>query len=106
MATRVRTPFYREFLTPALHRRFTGAAGIALVICYVSAVLIGEKSSCETFRASVAACLELTMFPSALVVPPRADGRPDASAFDIFPFDLRAARGTASSRSKEHGVAV
>ncbi|KAA6410386.1 MAG: nuclear envelope [Lasallia pustulata] len=40
-----RTRLYREFLTPALHRRFTTAAGLALLICYAEAVIIGEKSS-------------------------------------------------------------
>ncbi|KAI9788830.1 MAG: hypothetical protein M1835_002054 [Candelina submexicana] len=36
---------YRDFLTPALHRRFTKAATITLLVCYVEAVLIGDKSS-------------------------------------------------------------
>ncbi|KAL9604978.1 MAG: hypothetical protein Q9219_000166 [cf. Caloplaca sp. 3 TL-2023] len=45
MAASVRTRLYREFLTPTLHRRFTQAAGISFLICYVEAVLIGDKSS-------------------------------------------------------------
>lgn len=40
-----RIRLYREFLTPALHRRFTQAAGVSLLICYAEAVIIGDKSS-------------------------------------------------------------
>ncbi|MCJ1244344.1 hypothetical protein MMC30_001542 [Trapelia coarctata] len=45
MAPQARVRFYREFLTPALHRRFTRAAGLALLLCYVEAIAIGDKSS-------------------------------------------------------------
>ncbi|KAI9873812.1 MAG: hypothetical protein M1830_010584 [Pleopsidium flavum] len=45
MATVLRTRLYREFLTPALHRRFTTAAGVTLLVCYAEAILIGDKSS-------------------------------------------------------------
>ena len=44
----IRTPLYREFLTPALHKRFTSAALITLVLCYVEAVLIAEKSTSKS----------------------------------------------------------
>lgn len=44
----LRTPLYREFLTPALHRRFSSAALITLVVCYAEAVLIADKSSSES----------------------------------------------------------
>ena len=44
----LRTPLYREFLTPALHRRFTNAALITLVVCYIEAILIADKSKCES----------------------------------------------------------
>ena len=43
----LRTPLYREVLTPALHRRFTSAALITLVVCYAEAVLLGNMSSSE-----------------------------------------------------------
>lgn len=46
MAT-LRTPLYKEYLTPALHRRFTNAAVIVLGFCYIEAILIADKSSCE-----------------------------------------------------------
>lgn len=36
---------YKDSLTPALHRRFTKAASIALLLCYIESVLIGDKSS-------------------------------------------------------------
>ncbi|KAL8718716.1 MAG: hypothetical protein Q9225_004180 [Loekoesia sp. 1 TL-2023] len=44
-----RIRLYREFLTPALHRRFTQAAGVSLLVCYVEAVIIGDKSSSLLF---------------------------------------------------------
>lgn len=44
----LRTPPYRQFLTPALHRRFTSAAFITLVVCYAEAVLIADKSSSKS----------------------------------------------------------
>lgn len=47
MAPQARVRFYREFLTPALHRRFTRAAGLALLLCYVEAIAVGDKSSCK-----------------------------------------------------------
>ena len=47
MAVSGRPRLYKEFLTPALHRRFTRAAGLALVICYVEATVWGEKNSCK-----------------------------------------------------------
>ena len=43
----LRTPLYRDLLTPALHKRFSSAALITLVICYAEAILIAHKSSSE-----------------------------------------------------------
>lgn len=43
----LRTPLYRDFLTPALHKRFSSAALITLVLCYAEAILIADKSSSE-----------------------------------------------------------
>ncbi|KAI9680473.1 MAG: hypothetical protein M1817_003913 [Caeruleum heppii] len=36
---------YRDFLTPALHRRFTKAAGATFLVCHIEAIIIGEKDS-------------------------------------------------------------
>ncbi|PBP19503.1 nuclear envelope protein [Diplocarpon rosae] len=36
---------YKDFLTPALHRRFALATATLFVLCYAEAVLIGEKTS-------------------------------------------------------------
>ncbi|KAL8689812.1 MAG: hypothetical protein Q9218_004597 [Villophora microphyllina] len=36
----IRTRPYRELLTPTLHRRFTQAAGVCLLLCYIEAVVI------------------------------------------------------------------
>jgi nucleoporin NDC1 len=38
---------YKDFLTPALHRRFSTAAVTLLGFCYVEAVLIGQWNSCQ-----------------------------------------------------------
>ena len=44
----LRTPLYREFLTPALHKRFTNAALVTLVVCYIEAVFIADKSTSDS----------------------------------------------------------
>lgn len=54
MTPKYRTRPYKDFLTPALHRRFRTAAYVALFISYVIALLIGECSSC----AQVSSCSE------------------------------------------------
>ncbi|KAI9930867.1 hypothetical protein ASPWEDRAFT_100359 [Aspergillus wentii DTO 134E9] len=36
---------YRRILTSALHRRFVHASALALLVCYITAILIGDKSS-------------------------------------------------------------
>ncbi|KAI4199387.1 MAG: hypothetical protein LQ350_004676 [Teloschistes chrysophthalmus] len=41
---------YRDLLTPVLHRRFTQAAGICLLLCYLEAIIIGDKSSLSLFQ--------------------------------------------------------
>ncbi|KAL8825232.1 MAG: hypothetical protein Q9170_007873 [Blastenia crenularia] len=65
-----RTRLYREFLTPTLHRRFTQAAGVSLVICYVEAVILGDKSSLlwSWFPLGKAGIRTLLLFLSALLV--------------------------------------
>ena len=45
----IRPPLYREFLTPALHMRFTNAAFITLVVCYAEAVLVADMSTSESY---------------------------------------------------------
>ena len=44
---KARQRLYREFLTPALHRRFADAATAVLAVCYVESISIGNKSSCK-----------------------------------------------------------
>ncbi|KAB8239823.1 hypothetical protein ETB97_003446 [Aspergillus alliaceus] len=41
----VRPRPYRRILTSALHRRFVHASALALLVCYIIAFLIGDKSS-------------------------------------------------------------
>jgi hypothetical protein len=36
---------YKDFLTPALHRRFALASATLFLICYVEAIVIGEWNS-------------------------------------------------------------
>jgi len=38
---------YKDFLTPALHRRFAMATATLFGLCYAEAVLIGEWNSCK-----------------------------------------------------------
>lgn len=38
---------YRRILTSALHRRFVHASALSLLVCYIVAIAIGDKSSCE-----------------------------------------------------------
>jgi nucleoporin NDC1 len=38
---------YRDFLTPALHRRFTKASRYTLLICYLIACFMGEWDNGE-----------------------------------------------------------
>ncbi|CAF9920898.1 MAG: hypothetical protein ALECFALPRED_001659 [Alectoria fallacina] len=66
----LRTPLYREFLTPALHRRFTSAALITLVVCYAEAVLVADKCSIFWFWFPVgpAGIRTLLLFLSALSI--------------------------------------
>ena len=59
-----RVRYYREFLTPALHRRFVKAAGILLVVCFVEGVLTRNWSSSEP-----PACLLLLELPRANALP-------------------------------------
>jgi nucleoporin NDC1 len=39
-----RTRQYKDFLTPALHRRFTSSAGIVLAACWLATILINTNS--------------------------------------------------------------
>lgn len=42
---------YRRILTSALHRRFVHASALALLVCYIVAFALGEKSSCKYNQA-------------------------------------------------------
>lgn len=46
-ATTIKVKPYRHFLTSILHRGFVKAAFVALAVCYVDALFIGNKSSSE-----------------------------------------------------------
>lgn len=43
----VQTRPYRRILTSALHRRFVHASALSLLVCYLIAIAIGDKSSCK-----------------------------------------------------------
>ncbi|KFZ06626.1 hypothetical protein V501_07236 [Pseudogymnoascus sp. VKM F-4519 (FW-2642)] len=45
MAATARIRPYKDFLTPALHRRFTRAAATLLAVCYAESLLLGEWNS-------------------------------------------------------------
>lgn len=46
-ATPVRRTPYKDFLQPALQRRFSTVASILLVVSYLEAVILGRWDSCE-----------------------------------------------------------
>ena len=67
MPVQVRARFYRELLTPVLHRRFTRAASLMLLVCYVDSIIIGHKSS-STSPSFVLDEIKLILpFPSPMV---------------------------------------
>ena len=48
---------YKDFLTPALHRRFTSTAGWSLAVCYVEAILMSKptrtyESECDLAKVA------------------------------------------------------
>lgn len=71
MPAPIRTRLYREFLTPTLHRRFTQAAEVSLLLSYLTAIIIGEQSSSKENRGwmslsepSLITCSILVMVPT------------------------------------------
>ncbi|KAJ5569914.1 uncharacterized protein N7459_009344 [Penicillium hispanicum] len=47
---------YRRILTSALHRRFVHASALALLVCYLTAIAIGDKSSLFWSWFPIGAC--------------------------------------------------
>lgn len=47
MPPKIRVRPYKDFLTPALHRRFAMATAVLAMLCYAEALLIGEWNSCK-----------------------------------------------------------
>lgn len=39
---------YKDFLSPALHRRFVSTVAFLLVLAYVEALVLADWSSCES----------------------------------------------------------
>lgn len=59
MASRLPSRRYVELLTPLLHRRFVRAAGVALAVCYIESILVGEMRSCKLLSFAVSqSCTE------------------------------------------------
>lgn len=63
-AARIRP--YKDFLTPALHRRFALATAILAGVCYVEAVWVGEWNSCTYFFFSLTHTTYTDKFPAVL----------------------------------------
>ncbi|KAF9887871.1 hypothetical protein FE257_009531 [Aspergillus nanangensis] len=61
---------YRRILTSALHRRFVHASALALLVCYIVAFLIGDKTSFLWAWFPIGACgiRTIFLFLSSLVV--------------------------------------
>lgn len=98
MATAAVTPkatLYKNFLTPALHRRFTGAALIVLLICYLEAVLIGAKTSCEC-AVGRRSFIQLRDYSPLVLVPNWHGGHKGTLALCVGDFGLRPSRCTSS----------
>ena len=53
MAVQGRVRPYREFLTPALHRRFVASTGWALLLCWLEGFLMSNKTS----RKGLSSCI-------------------------------------------------
>lgn len=100
-----RTRLYREFLTPALHRRFTTAAGLTLLICYGEAVIIGEKSSCKLQSRSVLFQLTRPIRSSLALVSHRTSWYSHTSSLPVCSFGVCPPRGAAAYRCEEHCIA-
>lgn len=107
MAAPNRTRLYREFLTPALHRRFTRAAAISLVICYLTAVLIGEKTSCTQVPPLIfcqVRCWKKILPTRVMVAPNRANWHTNSFALHLLPFGICSSCRPASFGSKKYNV--
>ncbi|KAJ5610373.1 hypothetical protein N7510_007092 [Penicillium lagena] len=61
---------YRRIVTSALHRRFVHASALALLVCYIIAIAIGDKSSFLWSWFPIGACgiRTVLLFLSSLVV--------------------------------------
>ncbi|KAJ6063994.1 hypothetical protein N7499_012674 [Penicillium canescens] len=88
----VRTRPYRRILTSALHRRFVHASALSLLVCYLVAILIGNKSSWLWLWFPIGTCGIRTamLFLSCLTVfvlrvsQMHIGSRTSASSFGIF----------------------
>lgn len=89
---------YRRILTSALHRRFVHASALSLLVCYIVAIAIGDKSSCEycSVRAHIRAiAADVLLFHSLLVMVSYWRMRSArCSALRLMPFHLCPARWT------------
>jgi putative Ca2+/H+ antiporter (TMEM165/GDT1 family) len=65
---------YRDYLTPALHRRFNKASRYTLLFCYVIACFMGEWDDREQLDCSTLSASKLTIQHSGCGSPsvPRA----------------------------------
>ncbi len=104
MAARTRPRLYREVLTPVLHRRFTRAASVALILCYIEAVLLGEKSSCRVIARAICWARETDTACSVMVVPHRNHGRSSLVTLSQLARGFRSPRRSASLRGDQHQI--
>ena len=93
-----RPALYREVLTPALHRRFTGSALLVLVFCYVEAILIAEKSSCTSLSFYTHHQFNLISSSHMDMVSVGSNWDQSAAAFHFGPFHLCASSRFAAPR--------
>lgn len=105
MAGQPRVRLYRELLTVALHRRFTRAAGLTLLICYLEAIAIGDKSSCKFLPPMYIQRL-IRYFSLMDMVSSGAYRDTNASALYVMPFNIYPTGCSASLWGYNHNIAI
>lgn len=66
---RAKLQTYKDVATPLTHRRFTDATAVALLLCYVEAILIGEISSSRAPRRRAPSASTLILEVDNLLIP-------------------------------------
>lgn len=100
----VQTRPYRRILTSALHRRFVHASALSLLVSYIIAIAIGEKSSCKyiatkswKYKELIKVLMQCSGYGFPLVV---AVFEPRYSSYPLSPFSSSASVKCTSAREQ------